>query len=397
VRLSPLESENHTGSDSMQTTATSNLVFKAFSSFKGFTELEKRPSHGGLYQVIAQTLISGFHTSQTLAVCVNKLVSAADNAYVARQFDIVGNVGQLLSTLPLSGGLESVARYYQALSLNRGTRGDTARAGSLFEQVADEAPSQYRARAMLALGANSFATSDHRRATYFYRDVMEIVARDHSFDPVTLCVAGRMTAVIRGIDGDHRGAVDDLERMFPLARMVSSLQAYAYYEYLNSLAVELGDVGRVEEARRISQIAVASPYARMYPEWRETLDEIESKTRRASRSIVGVSQAPSEERDSPTQILSWSDDHVRQSNSAPRRAIHSAKVISLQDWKNKLEKKSNQNKRKKPTAEEIRSMDFTEKQATITRFVYADEVSEEILDSILEVTSTPNADDRDGS
>src|SRR5260370_41343396 len=97
-----------------------------------------------------------------------------------------------------------------------------------------------------------------------------------------------MTGVVRGMAGDHRGAVADLERMFPLARLASSRQPYAYYDYMNTLAVELGEIGRLEQARSASGISLESPFAPAYPEWFETFDEIRLKRRRGSRSIVSV-------------------------------------------------------------------------------------------------------------
>jgi hypothetical protein len=398
VRLSRLDSENPMGNANMQTAASKSLFLKAFSSFSHLVEPESQIRHAGLYQLIAQILISAFHSSQTLAYLTARLALVADHAHSFNQFDIVEGIGQLLLDLPFcSRQSEGAGRYYKALGVNRRGSGDPGRAVSLFEEVADRASLPYRAKATLALGTTRSRAGEHQDAVSLYREVLLMATRGRVFDPVTSYHAVRNTAIIRSVEGDRRGALADLEKMVPLARMAGSLQPYVYYDYMNTLAVELGEAARLEQARRASQIALASPYARLYPEWHETLDEINSKTRRASRSTVGVSQLPSEERDSPTKILSWSADHVRQANSAPRRAIRSASVISLQDWKNKLEKKSTGNMRKKPTAEEIRSMDFTEKQATITRFVYADEVSEQMLDSILEVTSTPNADDRDGS
>lgn len=377
--------------------ANNNLILTDFFSFNRVVEPENRFSHGGLYQEIARTVVREFQTDQTLADFAGKLASVADHAYGTRQFDIVGYVGRLFLMLAPSRQLESVGQYYLALSLNRGTSGDTARAGSLFEQVADNGSSQYRARAMLALGGKSFRAGDYQTAMSLYREVMRSLRRDHVFDPVTFCVANRMSAVIRSLKGDHQGAITDLERLLPLARIAGSLQPHTYYDYLNNVAVELGKVGQLEEARRVSQMASASPYASAYPEWHETLNEIESKTRRVSRSMVGAPQAPSEKPESPTQILSWSNERVRRADSAPQPETQIASIISLQDWKKKREKKSTDNTRKKATAEEIESMDFTEKQAAITRLVYADQVSEEMLDSILEVTSTPNTEDRGGA
>ena len=116
---------------------------------------------------------------------------------------------------------------------------------------------------------------------------------------------------------------------------------------------------------------------------------------RPSRSVVPVSQIASEERDSPTQIVSWLGGPTRESDSAPRRSTSSARIINLHDWKKKLDKKSNGNTQKKPSLEQIRAMTLEEKQATITRCVYADEVTEEMLDSILQVTLGSETGERD--
>jgi hypothetical protein len=231
----------------------------------------------------------------------------------------------------------------------------------------------------------------------FYRDVIRSLRSDDVFDPVSFCVASRMSAVIRSLKGDHRGAIADLERLLPFARVAGAQQPHTYYDYLNNLAVEFGEVGRLKEAGRISRLVVASPYAAAYPEWQETLDEINSKTKCASRSIVGVSQVPSKQGDSVLQISSL-NDHLRRAESPPQHTTEAANIISLEDWKmKKFEKNSRNITRKKPTLEELRFMDLAEKQATITRYVYGDEVTEEMLDSILEVTATPNTGDSDGA
>jgi hypothetical protein len=49
-----------------------------------------------------------------------------------------------------------------------------------------------------------------------------------------------------------------------------SSQPHVYYDYMNSFAVELCEVGRLEEAKNVSLIVLASPFAPAYPEWRET-------------------------------------------------------------------------------------------------------------------------------
>ena len=58
------------------------------------------------------------------------------------------------------------------------------------------------------------------------------------------------------MEGDHKGALRYLESIYPLARMAGSLQPYTYYDYLNTLAVEMSEVGRIEEAHGASEVAV---------------------------------------------------------------------------------------------------------------------------------------------
>jgi hypothetical protein len=392
VSLSPLEGENHIGSASMHTTASNNLVFTSFSSLKRLAKPEERVSHAGLYQGIAQNLTRGLKTNQAFGEFAARLVSLADHAHLIRQFDIVGHVGQLLLHLPLSRQLEGLGDYYQAVSLNRARLGDTVRAGYLFERVAESASLQYRAKAMLALGGNSLAAGDPRTAISFYREVMRIGTHDQLFDPVTCYFARQMTAVTKAMDGDHRGSLADLEGMYPLVRMASSVQPYTYYDYLNALAVELAEAGILERAQRVSGIALSSCFALAYPNWRETFEDIEAKSQRSSRSIVGVRQ-PVGETDKDGRYLSRAktDNLLRLPAPEPRapagRADHpqdtQARVLNFQQWKTMV-KTSSRALPEEVTAEERRRMTTGEKLIRLMDLISQDETDDETIDRILE-------------
>jgi hypothetical protein len=69
--------------------------------------------------------------------------------------------------VPVVRQVEGLGLYYEALSLSRGSTGDIARADSVLEQVADNASSRYRARAMLGLGTNALAVGDRKGAMSF--------------------------------------------------------------------------------------------------------------------------------------------------------------------------------------------------------------------------------------
>ncbi|MFY9607055.1 MAG: hypothetical protein WAU45_00400 [Blastocatellia bacterium] len=347
-----------------------------------------------MYHEFARSLLKGIYANEAGSRLADNLLGIAENAYALRQFDVVEAVSQLLLNTPLPRRYQNVGLFYKALSMNRGGRGDPARARSIFERVGDEATPLYRAKAMLALGTSS-ARTDDRTSLSFYREAVRILSCGNIFDPLTTVRVSQMTAIARAKDGDHQGAVADLERLLPLARATVNLQPAVYHNHLNSLAFELGEVGRIEEARSISQAIVASPFALVYPEWRETLDEVESKTNRPSRSVVAVCQVPSEGRDFPGQLISWPGDRDRQVNSTSPYANNLARIVNLHDWKKKLEKKSNGNTQKRASLEQIRSMSLEEKQATITRYVYGDQVTDEVLDSILQVALAPETAERD--
>ena len=186
-------------------------------------------------------------------------------------------------TLPLSDQLESVARYYEALCTWR--RGDTDAARRSLERVIEESPQQYRARALQIIGLTYHECGDVDAAVPLYVAAGKAAA---NCDLLTAAYSQSMTAVVRSLHGDHQRALADLEKLFPVFREVCKYYPAPYYEFLNSLAVELGEVGRIAEAEAACAIALASPFAAVYPNWTETRDEIVAKRVCATPSVVAV-------------------------------------------------------------------------------------------------------------
>jgi hypothetical protein len=168
--------------------------------------------------------------------------------------------------------------------------------------------------------------------------------------------------------------------MFPLARTASSLQPYAYYDYLNSLAVELCEAGRVEEARSASAITLASPFASAYPVWRETFDEIAAKQQRASRSVVAVRQRIEE----ANNLVRMPASEPVASNAAQRDPESTqARVLSFHQWKTML-KASRRPDPNKLTPDQAGRMTTGEKLMRLMDLISQDETDEETIDKILE-------------
>lgn len=369
-------------------------------SLSALSWAQRSLNHGGFYQVLAQSLVKGFHTKQSLLDFISKVTWAADQAFSTRQYDKLGALSKVLLSLPVSTQVESIGHFYEALSVTRLGRGDTVRGTSLLKQVAERGPIQYRARAMLALGARSVNVGDNSAALPWYGEIMRIAARERAVDPATLYFARQVTAIVRARNGDHKGAIRELEELFPLARLATYKEPRAYSVHLNSLAVELAEVGRLEEAAQASRIACSSPYASAYPEWQETFDEISLKRRSASRSRIIVSGFMTESAEDPhhgrvtqsgQEQLIKTHERVSLQSRQPAMAAESgydsargsqARVLDFQQWKRRL--KPDPAQLSALSAEQRLEMSTGEKLIRLMDLISHDDTDDETIDVILE-------------
>jgi len=345
----------------MQATANNNLVLKDFSSLEQFADPRAAVSYGGFYQRVAAGLIKGVHQEQVFREVGDRLVALAKQAHAFRKMDVLEEVSHELVSLPLPRSYETVGRYYQAVCIQRFGLGNMREAASLLEDVADNAPAPYRVQAIISLGANSRHQFDTRSALSLYCEASRLASRSGLYNSSAAIQTPRMMAVISSEEGNHRRAIVLLENLFPLAHYIRSSQPHVYYDYLNSLAVELGEVGRLEEAKNVSRIVLASPFAPAYPEWRETSNEIELKGWRPSRSVVSFCRTTSVSRnrrrtsriDSSVPVI---DEASAQSATIlhlppaqrsekltePPTANEPAHVFSIREWnEKKMVKKEN--------------------------------------------------------
>lgn len=291
-----------------------------------------------------------FQARLTQEELIRSLVRVADCAYTSFRPDIVESVGSLLGELATTRESAIAGRFYRALGMNRAALGDVARTTPMFEAIVDEGPSPYRGRALVALAAAHVVKNDPFGSLTTYGDAMRVAAAGKSLDLVTFFIARKQMAVVRAMIGDHRGSLDELEALLPLARPVGSLQPYLYYDYLNALAVELAEDGKLEHAQRASGIAVASPFASVFPAFSETFAEIVEKQSNRRRSVATVSgrtgsrangdrlpqkpQAPRSHAQPDNLLVLRAPDREADSESKDGiRTNESARVIDFQEWK----------------------------------------------------------------
>ncbi|HKQ04918.1 MAG TPA: hypothetical protein VJ464_07285 [Blastocatellia bacterium] len=266
-----------------------SILFNITSSFSGNSagklELSLQSSYlqRSIYTVLARSL----YAQEGFELLGRQLAAIARNAYFARQMETVEQASQWMLALPLSNELKSVAQYYQALCFKR--KGDFKNTHELLERVVREAPSPFQARALLSIGATHFDSGETETAAPFFLTAVRVAGHR---DLQTFATAQRMVAVIRSIYGDHQQALADLERLFPVVRAIARHYPTCYYDFLNSYAVELGEVNRLTEAQNVCAITLASPFAAVYPEFAQTRDELAAKRTAATPSVVAVAALP---------------------------------------------------------------------------------------------------------
>jgi tetratricopeptide (TPR) repeat protein len=268
-----------------------------------------------------QALLHGIESYQQLG---HRLIRLAEQAHAFRQFDKVKEMALLLSNLPIKS-FQAIGHYFLAIATHRVANGNWDEAKRLFELAADTAPHAYRVKATLSLGALSMRRNDFDSTLYYYRETIKA----GKLSAASL-IATRGIATVKSIEGDHRSAIADLEQVMPVMKYAP---AHIHFDLLNSYAVELGEVGRKDEARNVMRVVLASPYAFAYPEWRETAEEL--KPSRRSMVTVGAS---------PYNVLAMPErEHGEQISLQPKPA----RVLNFARLKKKMDKKDKDQKTKK--------------------------------------------------
>lgn len=274
----------------MQAAAKTSLFLTGCSSKAGCADAESVVSNDGLpHGIVASHLIRTATSQELFLKLTTELIQSAERAYTLRNLSLLEEVSRVLMNLPVDASRQ-IGLYYHALALNR--RGYRDVAETLFAAVADNAPITFRARAIQTLGANYLDRGQPDETLRFQIEALRAASDKHANGLQTTLMAHGEIAVVRSLAGDHKGALANIENLWPLACHVAKQHPFYFYLFQNELAVELNEVGRVEEAEAACKVAINSPFASAYPEWTETRDEIAAKRVSATPSVVAVRLPP---------------------------------------------------------------------------------------------------------
>jgi hypothetical protein len=372
------------GSRKMQTAAKNNLFLTDLSS----KELLETRNSGKLYQQIVLNLIGNLSVSSSNQAAGNLLVTLAEHASAVRQTGVMDEIGRLLLGLPFSKQHKAIGLYYRSLATLR--QGDCAGARLSLETAFRNAPPFFKGKAMLSVSATFRREGDLASAWEACEEARLASRLNGSTDPLVSYLCQHNVAILKSALGDHGGALGDLEKLFPVARSLSTVHPQQYYSYLNSLAIELSEVGRTAEAQNICRITLASPLARAYPEWHETASEIGLSPAPKSTTITLVRSRMTFVANNVLHLRT--DRNIGNSLSGRFRQLpeQQARVLSFTSWKTQM---SREPLAKPKPRVSVGQMTRKQKIIRIVDLV-CNEISDEQLDSILQAVERIAPDEK---
>jgi tetratricopeptide (TPR) repeat protein len=224
------------------------------------------------------SLLTLFSRIKDVGEIARHLMRAAELASGRRDHQALAEISSLLCSLP-NKAAQSCGLYYKALAIKQSGRIEDSK--RLLDSSFSAAPPAIEARALQALGSIYEAHGKIDEAIRLYTQTMRLMR----FDAFASIGASIQISAIKSMAGDHEGALSDLENLWPLVRVVALQYPHLYFQFHNEIAFELGQVGRLDDARRAIAVAVASPVATAYPEWSETAAELALEPKRICISI----------------------------------------------------------------------------------------------------------------
>ncbi len=149
-----------------------------------------------------------------------------------------------------------------------------------------------------------------------YAEATRASSPKNAHDFLTTLLVNFDVSCIKSEIGDHEGALADYEKLSPLVQIVARQNPLYFYLYHNELAIELAELGRFAEAEAASAIAIASPFARAYPEWSATHDEIATKRKSGSTSVVAIHRVLEAAHPKPDRAINPEPEHKRTQSKA---------------------------------------------------------------------------------
>lgn len=261
----------------METTANKMRQIDISSSSE-LSRLSVTPTATLLLKVALGHLRAG-ELELNLARLADRLIYFAQFAHSARRFDLLNELVEILIGLQLPEKYHPIANYYKGLVTYNMGRGDLNAALPLLYSSANDAPHAFRARSLMTLAIHRTRDNDPEGAMELSLEAykLSIIGK---IDLVSNYQSQKHIAVLKSLNGDKEGSLKLLRQISYIAGIVGRMFPPLWFDFQNSLALELSEAGESNEALCAIDSALRSPYAKFYPQWHETKREILAKDHR---------------------------------------------------------------------------------------------------------------------
>lgn len=337
-------------------------------------------------------------TSNARLTYVKHLVYVADLANTVYDADSIRKISEILYSIP---GQDSIATFYDALAAQKYGKGNVNYSVKVLDSLLTGGPPRIRTRAALTLGTINYRAGDYDAAKSFYAEAVSRVLKDGQ-DWYTAINAQKMIAVVEGIEGNHSGALIRLNNLFPLARTMGKYYPAIFCDHLNSMAVEMMEVGNTDEAAAVCSMTLASPFTKAYPVWHETWLELQERKRcRYPVVFSGESNTACETVELDLAKISLPESYVsiqtdqlvsyRKRMYWPENLPWEAGTLSrFVDYKQTKEATMKDTKEAPKTIEEIQKLPTAEQQVEIIKLLLTLQEGDEAFAKILSIWIKPH-------
>lgn len=282
---------------------------------------------GGPPRLYPFIISANFINSSQIHAQFIRFLRIAEIAYGQRDVESLKQAGWHLIRLSLQQASDA-GMYFLAIAARRQGRREEARA--MLQQVAASATPRFVARAIQALGTIEHEENRPDEALRLYVKAASIAGEA---DSAAFINAQFQFSSIKSLAGDHQHSLDDLEKLWPYVSAVARDYPHIFFAYHNELAYELAQVGKLDAAQQVIQVAINSPLADNYPEWQETAADIQQQVCRPLIIAVPAIEKPAQK--SKTFRLSFifvNQSRQRAFKLQPSTRINQITCQDISEW-----------------------------------------------------------------
>lgn len=234
---------------------------------------------------------------------------------------------------------------------------------------------RYRPRVLLSIGQSFRHTGDYTLARSFIKEAHHLASKQQ--DLFTLYHSQKEIAIDQSLAGNHQGALQTLEASYPIIKSFASTYPSLYFDFYNGLAVELKELGRIDEARKSIDVALASPFSKVYDYLHVTRAEVEEQSKRASQNFIFIGR----------EAIADNVIALPQRLESQVLAIPSSEPARILSYERR-EPMADANQKKKPELDDEARARVDEKLGKLFRRLYHPdtELTEDMVDEMLRIT-----------